>query len=257
MFGDDLGGLLDGIVDAANQLAFLFRYFNRLWILLLVVSAAAAIYIFIDTNRRNIKNAVFWRIAAIVNLALFLPTIAVAFDLTSAILTISWDVLALFGYMGIASSIIAVGLAIGYWINFRELSDYDEEPDYQPNVYAPPPPMPQPMPVPQQPRRGYKPSKPKANAWLVMRTNGKNYQLNRGTTIIGRSSRSDIPILNDPTVSGQHIKIFEENGHYKMIDLGSTNGTWVNEYRVRQPILLDINDEIRLGDNTFMKFIAS
>ena len=260
MFGDDLG-ILDGIVDAAQQLMFLIRYYNRLWILLILVSIAVAIYIFLDSNRRNIENAVFWRVAAIVNVALFIPTVVVAFDLMSAFLSTDWDILALFAYMGVASSIIAVGLGIGYWINFRELTRFDPEPEYDANVYTPPPPSPQPMqrpaPAPQQPRAPYKSPKPKANAWLVMKSNNKNYQLNRGTTFIGRSSKTDIPILNDPTVSSQHIKITEENGHFKMVDLGSTNGTWVNGYRVRQPILLDINDEIRLGDNTYMKFVAS
>lgn len=260
MFGDDLG-LLDGIFEAAQQLVFFSRYYGRLWIPLILVSIAAAIYIFVDSNRRNIKNAVFWRVAAVVNVALFIPTIIVAFDFMSAVLGGNWDILALFAYMGIASSIIALGLSIGYWINFRELARFEPEPEYGENVYTPPPPTPQPMrqpaPAPQQPRAPYKSPKPKANAWLVMKSNNKNYQLNRGTTFIGRSSKTDIPILNDATVSSQHIKITEENGHYKMVDLGSTNGTWVNGYRVRQPILLDINDEIRLGDNTYMKFVAS
>jgi len=253
MIDDLLGGMLEDVVSAARQLAFLLRYFDNLWVLLILFPLAAVLYIFIDSNRRNIQNAIFWRIAAIVNAALFLPTIVVAFDLVTAFLTTSWDILALFAYMGVASSIIAVGLAIGYWINFKDLPVEEYEPEFADNVYTPPPPIQDPKPI----SKPYKPSRPKVNAWLVMKSGGKNYQLYRGTTIIGRSSRSDIPIVADPTVSSQHIKIVEENGHYKMVDLGSTNGTWVNGHRVRQPILLDSNDEIRLGDNTYMKFIAS
>ena len=247
---------MDILAGLFQEAMFLLRYFNNLWILLIIISVVVAIYIFVDSNRRDIRAATFWRIAAVVNVALFMPTVIVAFDLLTAALTIDWSILALFAYMGVASSIIAVGLGIGYWINFRELH-YEAAPVYDPNVLTPPPPVYAPAPQPAQPRAAYKPSKPKANAWLVMKSSSKSYQLNQGTTTVGRSTNSDIPILNDPTVSGQHIKIVEEHGHYKMIDLGSTNGTWVNNYRVHQPVLLDINDEIRLGDNTYMKFVAS
>ncbi len=244
---------MDVLAGLFQDAMFLLRYYNNLWILLIIISVVVAIYIFVDSNRRNIRNATFWRIAAVVNVALFVPTIIVAFDLLTAALSIDWSILALFAYMGVASSIIAVGLGLGYWINFRELQ-YDAGPA---EVYTPPPPVYAPAPAPAQPRAPYKPSKPKTNAWLVMKSSGKSFQLNQGTTTIGRSMNSDIPVMNDPTVSGQHLKIVEESGHYKMIDLGSTNGTFVNGYRVRQPVLLDINDEIRLGDNTYMKFVAS
>ena len=256
MLDNTLEGILDGFIGAAKQLAFLIRYYDKLWILLILLSIATAIYIFVDSNRRNLHNIVFWRVAAIVNLALFIPTIVVAFDFLSAVLSTSLDVLALFAYLGVASSVIAVGLAVGYWISYRELAvnDHVKDDDFQ--IVSPPPPPPH-RPIVKPQRASYKPPKPKANAWMIMKSNGKSYQLNRDTTVIGRSSRSDIPILDDPTVSGQHIKIINDNGHFKMIDLGSLNGTWVNGYRVRQPILLDINDEIRLGDNTYMKFIAS
>ena len=75
--------------------------------------------------------------------------------------------------------------------------------------------------------------------------------------MVGRSASNDIAVIDDPTVSGQHIKITEENGHFTLVDLASTNGTWVNGHRVRQPVLLDTNDEIKLGDNTVFKFVAS
>lgn len=236
-----------------GQLQFLLTYYEQLWIFLIVASFAVALYIFTNSALRNIQDAAFWRIAAVLNLMLFIPTILV-------ILGVRPDPVGLliFAYLGIASAVIALGLGIGYWINFRELAR--DNVGYDANAYIPPAPMvQQPMPYsPPQPRQvPSKPRKPKISAWLVAKSTGRNHQLNQGTTIIGRSNQCDIPILNDPTVSGTHAKIAEENGHFTLTDLGSTNGTWVNGYRVRQPMLLEVNDEIRLGDNTYLTFVAS
>ncbi len=252
---DELGGLFDGLIDGFRNLLFIGRYYQNQWLLYFAIALAVVAYVFIDSYRRRGQNFGFWRAAVLINLALFIPTIVVALGFVTIL---DLTMLTIFAYMGIASGIIALGLGIGYFINFRGAPKAG--PEYGANAYIPPAPvMQQPVaPAPRpQPQAPYKPPKVKVAAWVVMKSNGKNYQLNQGTTTIGRSKQSDIPILNDPTVSGQHIKIVEENGHYTLYDLGSTNGTWVNGYKVRQPMLLDINDEIRLGDNTFMKFVAS
>lgn len=99
------------------------------------------------------------------------------------------------------------------------------------------------------------PKKLRVQAWLVAK-DGRNYQLNSGTTSIGRASDNDVRIM-DPKISKHHVKIMESDGHFKLIDLGSTNGTWVNERVVNNPILLRSEDEIRLGDSYKMQFVAS
>lgn len=63
---------------------------------------------------------------------------------------------------------------------------------------------------------------------------------------IGRDNNNDW-VLNDATVSGIHACIVIEKSHYTIVDLGSTNGTFVNELPVRKK-QFSINDEIRLGD---------
>ncbi|MDH5507658.1 MAG: FHA domain-containing protein, partial [Anaerolineae bacterium] len=100
------------------------------------------------------------------------------------------------------------------------------------------------------------PTKPKAPAWLVA-SDGRNFQVNLGETTIGRSSKNDIHITGDTTVSNRHAKIIEANGHYKLQDVGSKNGTKVNNRRVRQPVMLDPDDEIQLGDSFKLRFVTT
>lgn len=102
--------------------------------------------------------------------------------------------------------------------------------------------------VPQQ-RKNY------TSAWLAGR-DGRSYQLCRGETSIGRSSTNDIQI-QDSKVSKHHAKIVERNGHFTIIDLGSTNGTWLNGKLVRDPRLLHTNDSLRFGDSYKTNFITS
>jgi len=58
-------------------------------------------------------------------------------------------------------------------------------------------------------------------------------------------------------MSNNHAKIVEQNGHYRLNDLASTNGTRVNNRLVREPVLLEPDDEIQFGDNTVVRFVTS
>ena len=92
------------------------------------------------------------------------------------------------------------------------------------------------------------------SAWLVSKE-GKNYQLSVGTTTIGRSSANDIQLLNTK-VSKQHAKIVEEHQQFKLYDLGSTNGTWINGKPVNKPVQLYSEDKIRFGDSFSVQFVS-
>ena len=50
-------------------------------------------------------------------------------------------------------------------------------------------------------------------------------------------------------VSRDHAEIFFQNGYYFVKDLGSTNGTFINDHRLipHKPYLLQQSDEIRFG----------
>lgn len=62
---------------------------------------------------------------------------------------------------------------------------------------------------------------------------------------VGRSSSCDVRI-GDAGVSSKHAKIWCEDGHYFLMDLGSTNGTFVNDKDVDRERLSD-GDVITFG----------
>lgn len=72
------------------------------------------------------------------------------------------------------------------------------------------------------------------------------YLLTEGATAtIGRSSNNDIQVA-EQHVSRQHAVISYRDGIFMVNDLGSSNGTFVNEQRVEEPFPLFAGDVIRL-----------
>lgn len=79
---------------------------------------------------------------------------------------------------------------------------------------------------------------------------GDQHRLN-GTLTIGRGPDVDIP-LEDTYASQQHARISERNGTWVVEDLGSTNGTYLNQRKVTVPTQLSPGDRIRIG-NTYLE----
>jgi hypothetical protein len=67
-----------------------------------------------------------------------------------------------------------------------------------------------------------------------------------GTLQIGRGPSCDIR-PNDTYVSQMHAKISDRNGSWIVEDLGSTNGTYLNQRKVTVPVELSPGDRIRVG----------
>lgn len=67
---------------------------------------------------------------------------------------------------------------------------------------------------------------------------------------VGRSSSNDIVIQNDPYVGRTHCQfIMDDNGDFRVIDLNSSNGTYVNGVRRSGETRLKPNDTIRIGNS--------
>jgi len=77
---------------------------------------------------------------------------------------------------------------------------------------------------------------------------GVAYDLRRGATL----GRGDVEIrLEDPFASSRHARISCQ-GHVVVIeDLGSTNGTYLNDQPLTGPQPLHEGDVIRIGDSEF------
>jgi diguanylate cyclase (GGDEF)-like protein len=82
---------------------------------------------------------------------------------------------------------------------------------------------------------------------------GKKYELDRPGLIVGRSSGADIRV-DQETVSRAHAELGGDGRSVSIRDLGSTNGTWVNEERVEEAELGD-HDLIKIGATIF-KFLS-
>jgi len=68
-----------------------------------------------------------------------------------------------------------------------------------------------------------------------------------GNVTLGRTPDNGV-LLTDDRVSRRHALIHVQGGEeYWLVDLGSRNGTYVNERRVHQPIRLSDGDQIRIG----------
>ncbi len=69
---------------------------------------------------------------------------------------------------------------------------------------------------------------------------------------IGRAPDNQL-VVNDPKSSSHHAEIRPEGQGYSVIDLGSTNGTFINEQRIQPhiPHLLAAGDRVRIGDTIF------
>jgi len=73
------------------------------------------------------------------------------------------------------------------------------------------------------------------------------------TATIGRTRENTVCLSFSPLVSRQHAIIRCHNGwQFQLIDLGSRNGTYVNDQRVVMPVTLTDGARIRIADNTII-----
>jgi diguanylate cyclase (GGDEF)-like protein len=82
---------------------------------------------------------------------------------------------------------------------------------------------------------------------------GKRVPIGSAQFSIGRSAQSDLSI-DQESVSRNHARITFDGSDYWIQDLGSTNGTYVNDQPVLQRRLLD-GDQVRIG-RSILKFMT-
>lgn len=82
---------------------------------------------------------------------------------------------------------------------------------------------------------------------------GKRASLGHGTFELGRSSRSDL-CIDQESISRHHARIRFDGKRHVIEDLGSTNGTFVNERRLERTVLND-GDQVKLG-RSILKYMS-
>ncbi|AIY02395.1 hypothetical protein ART_2796 [Arthrobacter sp. PAMC 25486] len=80
----------------------------------------------------------------------------------------------------------------------------------------------------------------------VLDIDGQRYSLNAASIVLGRSSEADI-LIDDTGVSRKHLEIRTSAGVSTAVDLGSTNGSYVDGHRVQGSAPLQDGSNITMG----------
>ena len=99
-----------------------------------------------------------------------------------------------------------------------------------------------------------------ANRRIHDRSRAESQRAGMGTTVtaayvgegavMGRGDQAEIR-LEDPFASSRHARLVRQGGIVVLEDLGSTNGTYLNEELVSGPQPLHPGDRLRIGDSEF------
>jgi pSer/pThr/pTyr-binding forkhead associated (FHA) protein len=99
---------------------------------------------------------------------------------------------------------------------------------------------------------------PAGSALLIVQRGpgaGSRYLLDTEVVSAGRHPESDI-FLDDITVSRRHVEFHRAEGTYRVHDVGSLNGTYVNRDRI-DDALLQNGDEVRIGKFRLVFFASA
>jgi pSer/pThr/pTyr-binding forkhead associated (FHA) protein len=79
------------------------------------------------------------------------------------------------------------------------------------------------------------------------------YKINQERFTVGSAVTNHIS-FKLPSISKKHVEIFYEDDVWKIVDLGSTNGTYLVEQKLakNKPVKLLLEESVRLGDMVFL-----
>ncbi|VXB96977.1 DUF3662 and FHA domain-containing protein [Citricoccus sp. K5] len=101
-----------------------------------------------------------------------------------------------------------------------------------------------PSPSPQRPAQPSRPATPPLQP--VLEIDGRKYGINADSIVLGRSADADI-LVEDTGVSRRHLEIITRGSTVMAVDLGSTNGIYVNDRKVDGSTVLRHGDRITMG----------
>jgi len=79
----------------------------------------------------------------------------------------------------------------------------------------------------------------------------KIFRIKSNITRVGRGPENDI-VIQDRKISRNHLQLLKDKNTLKIKDLNTTNGTYINNIRIKPGIFYDIKqvDKIKIGSNT-------
>jgi len=75
---------------------------------------------------------------------------------------------------------------------------------------------------------------------------GTTIPLGAAPVVVGRAPTSTL-VIEDDYCSSRHCRIYQDGDHWMVEDMGSTNGTFLGNRRVDDPVALAPGDTIRMG----------
>ena len=99
--------------------------------------------------------------------------------------------------------------------------------------------------------------KPASRVCMVGLSTSIEYELTKSVTVFGRSAEKADCVIQNSAMSGNHAAIIKENNTFYIQDNNSSNGTWVNDRRLKPnaKCALRNKDRIRFA-NENMIFIV-
>jgi DNA-binding response OmpR family regulator len=90
----------------------------------------------------------------------------------------------------------------------------------------------------------------------IHRATRQHWLLNRSVAAIGRGEDNDV-VIPDRWISRHHAEVRRERDRYVLYDLGSKNGTFLNDTAVTKPVPLENGDRIQLSPTYWLSFVDS
>ena len=75
---------------------------------------------------------------------------------------------------------------------------------------------------------------------------GTSVPLSDAGLLIGRNPECAL-VLSDDFASGRHVRIYRRDDGWYADDLGSTNGTWLDDQRISEGARLEVGSRLRIG----------
>lgn len=94
----------------------------------------------------------------------------------------------------------------------------------------------------------------RSQAYLIRTVTGERIGINRNEFVIGKSSSAGYCIKDNDTVSREHAKLFKSGVNYYVVDLDSTNYTYLNNNlcKAGEEQLVKNGDVIRISNEEFI-----